>query len=699
MMLSAHVLKIKFILAITIAAHGPPAFANVELQAIYSRNLKGCDSMGWKTAEACSICDSIKKCRVTDDGMIAWCKYSESKKQAGDGWIHFIKDFDPSLLKSSYSPGSRPFRTREQPKKKEDTFPKYPQHAKAKSSEIKPWADERHVSVESMVALGIYPIEDRFLVIPERNPETGNVCGLVKRYPSSVAKEDRFRFEPGSKRGFCYPDDWKRSPLKMLIILEGFADAASAIDAGFSAITRPSRNADLRPLAGLLSEAPLDWPIFLLLENDEAKPGRRTPREEVESRAIELFESSGRTIFVASPPAEFKDLNDWWRAEASIGLSLQDRLSIGQRMREYLLDQVRPEIIDRNHQAVDQFKEDTQLRADIVRAEREKDGIDLDYPIAHCGSQKIFVREVDQGTQIYGMKLACRRWSCLPCRERILKPSWAIRIAEGFKDQLQAFYTTVHASNYSNLRKKLFRSQSIWVCIKTIDEESNPIIEAYSSKFIDDGQVFDFSSGIDTYFDFLFNVRSAIAGVDWSIARPISCSRGLSDDDRPTIDDWAKKITKIQSNAFVAKTDLKQAGELRRKCRKDSRTIGCSKSEFISIVDPVTSKAIFFCSKKLPGFIQSNDHFTKDSIAMLWGQSVVVTASPNWYPKLNKGFLDTKLRGGPDAMREAAHRMGIKLDDIRPDALDSRIDASSVVLDDSKADGFLSSIRNMEGEA
>jgi len=695
MMLSAHVLKIKFILAITIAAHGPPAFANVELQAIYSRNLKGCDSMGWKTVEACVICDSIKKCRATDDGMLAWCKYVESKRQAGDGWIHFLKeDCDPSVLKTSYSPASRPFRARDEATKKVDTFPKYAKHAKAMFAELKSWADERSVTVESMALLGIYPVSgNRFLMIPERDPETGNVCGFVKRYPSTVAKENRFRFEPGSKRGFGYSDDLKKSPIKTLIIVEGFADGASAIDAGFAAVTRPSRNANLKPLAKLISDVPHDWPIFLLLENDEAKPGRKTPREEVESRAIELFEASGRTIFVASPPPEHKDFNDWWKSEVQFELNVEDRLRIGLRIREFLLDQVKPEIIERNQQVADRFKEDLQLRAEIVRSDREKDGIDLDYPIVHCGTSKIFTREVDDGTQFYGMKLACRRWSCLPCRERILQPSWAIRIAEGFQDQLQAFHCSIHASEYANLRKKLFRSGAVWVCIRTNDEESQPIFEAYSSKFIADGQAFDFSASAEIYLDFLQSVRSAIAGVDWSISRPISCSRGLSEDDRPTIEDWAKKIARIQPAAFVAKTDQKQAGELRRKCRKDSRTIGFSKSEFISIVDPVTSEAIFFCSKKLPGFIQANDHFLKDSIAMLWQKSIVTTASPGWYPKPSKGFLDTQLRGGPDAMREAAYRMGIKLKDLRGDAMDSRIDASSVVLDSLKSDEFISSIR------
>jgi hypothetical protein len=96
---------------------------------------------------------------------------------------------------------------------------------------------------------------------------TGNVVGLTRRYADGGKKT-----YPGTRAGLFYEKGWLDHPGAILIV-EGGSDVAACVDAGISAIGRPSNIGGSQWLIDLLRTAPAR-PVLVVAEND-FKPERR----------------------------------------------------------------------------------------------------------------------------------------------------------------------------------------------------------------------------------------------------------------------------------------------------------------------------------------------------------------------------------------------------------------------------------------
>ena len=329
--------------------------------------------------------------------------------------------------------------------------------------------------------------EKSSIAIPERLPSgPGDVCGVVERYWEPVihadGTEQRFKFQRGAKRGFQYSRDWHKSKLGCVLIVEGFGDVASAHAAGFIAFGRPTRAANLEPLASMLNRLEAWQPVYVLCENDPDDIERGIfPRKEVEGCAAKLGEAIKRRVAVVSPPSEFKDFNDWWKAELQAKrdeiqalsgiapelhrLDSETLQAIGRSMLGYLRDQADAEIVGKNRLLADAFRDSEITKAEFERAYRrmDDDGTptpDMDYEVSNsCTYQQVLLRQSEDKpeTSIMGALLACGRWSCPACRRRILIPKWTIAITKAFANERGVFSQRIPLSDVDSCKRKMQR--------------------------------------------------------------------------------------------------------------------------------------------------------------------------------------------------------------------------------------------------
>ncbi|MFY7876652.1 MAG: hypothetical protein ACOVQM_14460, partial [Pirellula sp.] len=176
------------------------------------------------------------------------------------------------------------------------------------------------------------------LLIPERLATAPfEICGHAKRFASPYIDENgsKRRFTFKGKRGWTFAEPIENQTYLAVTAVEGFGDVVAANAAGFYSIGRYTRNANLVPLKQILSKFDESIRIIVICENDEPKPGMKTPWQEVSDRAKQLSDAIGRPVLVASPPIEFKDFNDWWIAETKHQGHLMleaERHAIGRKM-------------------------------------------------------------------------------------------------------------------------------------------------------------------------------------------------------------------------------------------------------------------------------------------------------------------------------------------------------------------------------
>jgi hypothetical protein len=177
-------------------------------------------------------------------------------------------------------------------------------HAAARSriipGELDDFAEEVGLSGDAFDLLGV-GVEDRAgsgWLFPERDAG-GAVVGLVRRTPAG-----RKLALKGSRRGLTF-----RHPLPEadpVLVVEGPTDTAAAMQAGFTAVGRPSASGGGDLLAALLAGRD----VVVLGENDR-KPDGTWPGRDGANRIANRLRRPSQSVRVMFPPAGVKDVRAW----------------------------------------------------------------------------------------------------------------------------------------------------------------------------------------------------------------------------------------------------------------------------------------------------------------------------------------------------------------------------------------------------
>lgn len=692
----------------------------------------------WHTFTECPICAGKRSCRGSADGSAIWCVHVRSDRpKRGRGWIHRTGN-GLSLPPWQSSPAR--FSSTAQPSKPPtlEPFSRFERLSRDHAAKLEPYAEWRSIPIPSLVAFGIVP-ESRSIVIPERSANhPGDVPGTVERYRDPIihadGTEQRFRFKAGAKRGFQYVREWAKSALGTVLIVEGFADVAAAHAAGFIAFSRPTRAANLEPLKELLATLEPWQAILVLCENDPDDPEREIfPRREVEESAGKLANALSRRVSVVSPPPQFKDFNDWWKAELE---AKRDELhaltgtapklhefdsatyhAIGRTMLGYLRDQADAETIARNVERSNEFRESEILKAEFERASRRFDDEgnpipDMDYEIGtSCTFQQVLRKRNEDApkTSIMGALLACQRWTCPACRRRLLEPKWTIALVQGFANERGVFTQYIAAADVGAWKRSQQREGAKWAIV------SAPNLEPGEEESTgEEGKAFGLSTaaprGYATYFDFLSEdpkqnldafceaVRMAVLSVGNGTRNRITTSKGFSIGERATADDWREKVSKIIKNQeplYVGTLGIDAAKKLRSESYRAARIAGRDPIDFLMIE---TCEAVFvLCSESFPGLepMQADE---PDREATAKAAAEIRTgeeckASPRWTAKPSKRWERTGIAKGPSAVRAAAMKIGKRATEVETSAIASMVDAAAIEIPESEQEKFLEIVK------
>lgn len=653
---------------------------------------------GFTTAQICAICGKQKKCAISRDGKAAlcWSVVSDRPTKIGS-YFHWLNEAPPSL--SQRKKRSRP----SPPSNKYQPFKKLVTLSKESKVGLQRWAQKRSVTVESLVKLGALPSANS-IKFPERLAELPfEVCGFNERYWTAIKNDDgtEQRFSFTGKRGFQF-SECQSSKIPLLLIVEGFADVAAATDAGFLAIGRFTRAADLRPLKQKIQSLDASYRVIVLCENDSPKPGLPSPLEQVQERAAELQIEFGRNILVGSPPSQHKDLNDWW-ADLTDGmghdLSEKTRHQHGKTIFHFLLKEVASQVIARNEEHAQEQIRQIDLQAELFRSERRRKKVDLDYePSKNCAYRKVFKKELgDSDLAILGASLACDRWNCWSCRNRIIVPNWSIKIIEGFQKELGVFTRWLSDSEVKTMKRDMQKNLAVWALIRcnrtTEPDEVLPLERrewfCIASKPIrGQCEFLDFIGPFDGFSEFCGIVKVMVRSVDHAQKRPITTSRHIHATEEITADHWLEKIKKILTAGavFAGMVSNQLAADVRSESYKSRNVIGRLPVEFLSIES--NADCLLFCSETFPGDGISKQDAITMARAML-DSSFHAKASPRWYAKPTKGWERTEGNAGPSEVRAAAHKLKQPVRELDSGARSSMVDSCFVRIPSSIKEDFL----------
>lgn len=661
----------------------------------------------YHTAKECKVCGDRSHCAESDDGSIAHCWNVSSPYTTSLGAFRhrLIDNFQTGFIPSSKEsrPASVP-----RPTKKEHRYPFSVAILKSSlaSSSLVRWSEKRCIPIANYQELGC-TLTSRGLLIPERKPhEPTNICGYSERFWNPIFEEDSDkprRFDFVGSRGYQYPDKSIDEKCLAVLIVEGFADVGSANAAGFYAIGRYTRGADLVPLAKILSGISKSIRIIVICENDEPKPGLETPRDQVARRANELSVAIDRPVLVCSPPTVHKDFNDWWIVETAKNghlLSPSERRNVGQRIYTELLRAEEVNVIAANVQIAQEISSNLEIDANLYRSIRQPQNVDMDYDVSHsCTYRHIFKKSTeDGGVKFLGSKLACKSWKCSPCRKRLLIPNWSITLITAFSEELQAFTKCVPPADFEAVKKSLQRQKSRWAIVKLrADEESNEkSCLVISNKPIRGLCIFYDFFGVDAFRSFASVIRSNVSMADYSVTRPITTSHGISPSVRPERSDWIKKIFKIlksDQKIFAGMIEKKIASVIRIDAYKSATTVGRSKIECLTI-DQQSGPTLVISTSSFDGDGLSLDELRAVVKKLIDDETSIVKATSCWKATVTRGWSRTGVNKGPSEVRKVANEHSLKCLDIDFGPLASTVDSASIRTTTSKADSLLLEIAN-----
>lgn len=148
----------------------------------------------------------------------------------------------------------------------------------------------------------------------EEHAGDGRVVGL------SLRAIDRRKGAPaGAKRGLIVPSNLHVLPDPVLVV-EGASDVAACSALGLAAVGRPSNRAGAADVAVLL-----EGRAVLVVGEQDSKPGGAWPgRDGAKAVAQEIAGRWGEPVSWTLPPAETKDVREWFRSRLADGLRADD---------------------------------------------------------------------------------------------------------------------------------------------------------------------------------------------------------------------------------------------------------------------------------------------------------------------------------------------------------------------------------------
>jgi hypothetical protein len=657
-----------------------------------------------RTVKECKICGAISKCGESEDGNIALCWRVESDRISKAGsYIHRLKEYSPSSHDSPRR-ASPP-----KPKSKAKTRSRLHMQERVKSKEqadqLAAWAIRRSVTLDSLHQLGC-TMSKRGMLIPERCPTApAKVNGYSERFETPIVHEDgsEQRFSFRERRGFQFADFDPNQKYHSILIPEGFACVTSGLSAGFYAIGRPTRNADLVPLAKMLRKIGKDLEIIIILENDETKPGRhKTPREEVEDRARQLEEELGRIVLVGSPPSTCKDVNDFYRLLSQSNghyMHQDDRWAIGEKMHREFVSSARDGIIRSNQCIAGKHKADIEISAEMIRADRLEtgQGADSDFDRAtSCTYRHVFSKTDGDGKKLMACKLACDRWSCSACRERILIPTWAICLLEAFAQFLIVYMAVIPETQLNAVKRSMQRDKSAWVVMRLSPTDEEPVAQfAIVSSSPIRGQCSRFDFRKDGEFEtFASWMKSTLHLVDRG-SRPISTSQGISVSQAPSREDWARKLQQIfqaHDELYFSRSSPGAAKVIRSAAYRSKRFIGAKSFDFFAI-ENFSNDVVTLADTRFPGMSRATLSVENLMSQKIRNDESHIFASPAWTASKTSGWDRTGINAGPSELRETALRLGYRIRDIDFSATSSVTDCATIFVQSDQIGEVLDAIR------
>lgn len=276
--------------------------------------------------ERCKVCDHGDFCTRSADGTVAHCMRVESSLSCkGGGWIHRLSEPLPQVELPDKPPKAR---------KDAATIAKTCCINKAAAGKRIALSRSLGVSNESLADLYVGVGWDRdgteWASFPSRGIN-GEVVGITRRYDNGSKKT-----LAGTSNAGIFCKQWWWIGSGTVYIVEGASDVAALIDAGLSALGRPSCIGGLAVLTAYLKRR--DPKRIVVIGENDLKPEKRGSIQQCPPNcngclvcwpgragclvtASRLAKALKRKIDTLMPPAEFKDVRQWWIGNQLKGLA------------------------------------------------------------------------------------------------------------------------------------------------------------------------------------------------------------------------------------------------------------------------------------------------------------------------------------------------------------------------------------------
>ena len=299
-------------------------------------------------------------------------------------------------------------------------------------------------------------------------------------------------------------------------------------------------------------------------------------------------------------------------------------------------------------------------------------GYDADYQIAtSCAFSKSFHRTKEDGTMQYMFGfLGCRSWACLACRERKLKPSWTIHLANAFAPCEKIYRSEIAESNGRQVKRRIGRFGGDFASIRCGDRTV-----FYSTTAPTKGSCteFELDRFRHSFGNLILKLRTDVFSIDAAIGQPISTSRRWSQSSPATLKDaiWKlKRIGEITGQAgqhlYVTNFATDEGLEILKEITYSNRIDVFFKTEFFAIV--ASDSILVMTSRSLDGSSRvaaadASEQMIRALVQACRGcddMRSVIRNSPRWTPKPSGQWRPLESTASPETAREAARQVGAR---------------------------------------
>lgn len=272
----------------------------------------------------CPLCQNATWCTYTTD-LVHCMRVSSDRPSKDGGWIHRLSEPLPHVDLPDKPPT---------PRKDAGSVAKTCYMNKAAAGKRVELAYALGVSRESLDDLRVGVGWDRdgieWASFPSRGA-SGEIVGITRRYDNGSKKT-----LAGTSNAGIFCKEWWWIGNGTVYIVEGASDVAALIDAGLSALGRPSCIGGFAALTAYLKRRN-PRRIVVIGEND-LKPEKRGSIQQCPPNckgclicwpgragclitASRLSKSLNRKVETLMPPEEFKDVRQWWIGNQLKGLA------------------------------------------------------------------------------------------------------------------------------------------------------------------------------------------------------------------------------------------------------------------------------------------------------------------------------------------------------------------------------------------